>query len=666
MPLDTLFQDPEFQALPEPEQRKFLWENARDELFADTEQTHKLPTGLLNRLYTQESGAGTDPTTVKSETGVRGPFQITKAFWKDFAGDQPYSTDPLVQMDVAARGLAAKREHYGGDLEKAVAYYGGPTRPADYVSNVLGPKTLTAPGQAQVPTTLTQTTTTPEHETVGRALSRTLGSGGERAAAGVQNYLTSLTTPSTYPPAAPGPGQDPSAGATLARTLAPVTQGPLGALAKALSPVVAPTGSVGEVVAGTRARMRGATTEETSKAEERGGMVGAAVPLGVSLGARALTRLLPKTAQAISEGGQLASRNIEQGLTGLGQNIQTGARTEAGGAARGVTEAIGGRLTTEAGSTAESAAAAERAYSSRVVTQNEAALGRTVTNASGESAASAEALSRMSSEKAAGRLRYRVDVRSGKQTPLLGPDAVDATAGPNEVIIQHNVGGPGSGPTVLSQGGNVTDATVKRAGTRGYFTLPKPMTTRDYPSTFLAMRKENEVAAQRAVDYDRAVTQKIERLGPNATSVRLAKDPDLLAGIMQHATPDEQAIIQKAVDAGKPLSQLRWTPDQLSKLGEGALNKQGLFGRLLSHGWEAAGVLGALGEAGIHPGPMAATATVAGIAALKGFDALMATKGGLKTLQWLAGAPAGSLAAQAGIRALGQATVGPQTLQPPA
>jgi hypothetical protein len=57
-------------------------------------------------------------------------------------------------------------------------------------------------------------------------------------------------------------------------------------------------------------------------------------------------------------------------------------------------------------------------------------------NASGESAASQEAINRTASEKAQGVKYYRLDTRSGKAVPLVGPDRVDATAGDYEEIVK--------------------------------------------------------------------------------------------------------------------------------------------------------------------------------------------------------------------------------------
>jgi hypothetical protein len=70
-------------------------------------------------------------------------------------------------------------------------------------------------------------------------------------------------------------------------------------------------------------------------------------------------------------------------------------------------------------------------------------------NASGESSASMEAINRASSERRANVSRVKIDTRSGKETPLIGTDAVDAKAGPYERIVKRQ---PGKPDQVLDQG----------------------------------------------------------------------------------------------------------------------------------------------------------------------------------------------------------------------
>jgi hypothetical protein len=65
------------------------------------------------------------------------------------------------------------------------------------------------------------------------------------------------------------------------------------------------------------------------------------------------------------------------------------------------------------------------------------APGGVTPNGSGESAASMEAINRVASEKKGGVKRVRIDTRSGNEMPLIGTDAVDAQAGPYDVIVQR-------------------------------------------------------------------------------------------------------------------------------------------------------------------------------------------------------------------------------------
>jgi hypothetical protein len=85
-------------------------------------------------------------------------------------------------------------------------------------------------------------------------------------------------------------------------------------------------------------------------------------------------------------------------------------------------------------------------------------------NASGESPASVEALRRVAAEKSAGIQRLRVDTRSGKETPLVGPDAVDAKAGAYERIIARKSDGQW---TILDQGAKARPAVLYQPAYHG-------------------------------------------------------------------------------------------------------------------------------------------------------------------------------------------------------
>lgn len=59
-------------------------------------------------------------------------------------------------------------------------------------------------------------------------------------------------------------------------------------------------------------------------------------------------------------------------------------------------------------------------------------------NGSGESAASAEAINRQASNRMRGIKYLKRDTRSGMETPLIGPDALDVQPGPHDVIVQRS------------------------------------------------------------------------------------------------------------------------------------------------------------------------------------------------------------------------------------
>lgn len=80
----------------------------------------------------------------------------------------------------------------------------------------------------------------------------------------------------------------------------------------------------------------------------------------------------------------------------------------------------------------------------------EAAGARVQNNASGESSASVEAVNRVAAEKAAGQDRFVINP-DGTVIPLVGVDAVDASAKPGQVIVQKGVGAEKF--TILDRGG---------------------------------------------------------------------------------------------------------------------------------------------------------------------------------------------------------------------
>lgn len=191
--------------------------------------------------------------------------------------------------------------------------------------------------------------------------------------------------------------------------------------------------------------------------------------------------------------------------------------------------------------------------------------------------------------------------------------------------------------------------------------LGRPLITaeKDYATNLAALRQTSEKAAQEAEVFNKHVTRYLHRTDPKALAQNLSKDKDLQRALLTHATQTEAEVINKAVElGGKPLSQLPFTPEQLTALGREMQNPQSLLYRLvagsLKHSAGAA-------AGGAVAGPVGAVALPL---ALKALDVALGSKPavklmlGLKTLT--PGAPeVGSLLARVGAK-----VGGPQTLEP--
>lgn len=92
-------------------------------------------------------------------------------------------------------------------------------------------------------------------------------------------------------------------------------------------------------------------------------------------------------------------------------------------------------------------------------------------NASGESGASMEAINRAKQEKLEGVRRVRVNTLSNKEIPLIGPDAVDAKAGPHDRIVLRKSDGS---ETVLDEGAQARPAAQKAPSATTPTAKPKP------------------------------------------------------------------------------------------------------------------------------------------------------------------------------------------------
>lgn len=88
------------------------------ELFAQLEQKHGLPTGLLDAVWAKESARG---TKMVSPAGARGHFQFMPATAQEYGLTNP---DDLTQSATAAAKMYGNLlKQYGGDLSKALAAY---------------------------------------------------------------------------------------------------------------------------------------------------------------------------------------------------------------------------------------------------------------------------------------------------------------------------------------------------------------------------------------------------------------------------------------------------------------------------------------------------------------------------------------------------------------
>lgn len=88
------------------------------DLFAQLEKTHGLPTGLLDAVWSKESSRGKN---MRSPVGAMGHFQFMPATAQEYGLTNP---DDLTQSATAAAKMYGNLlKQYGGDLPKALAAY---------------------------------------------------------------------------------------------------------------------------------------------------------------------------------------------------------------------------------------------------------------------------------------------------------------------------------------------------------------------------------------------------------------------------------------------------------------------------------------------------------------------------------------------------------------
>lgn len=117
--------------------------NAQDKL-TNLEKKYGLPSGLLDRIWSTESGRGKN---MRSAAGAEGHFQFMPKTAKEYGLANPYDFDQ--SSDAAARKMRDLLKQYGGDLQMATAAYnfgqgnlartglgGVPQETRDYVAKV--------------------------------------------------------------------------------------------------------------------------------------------------------------------------------------------------------------------------------------------------------------------------------------------------------------------------------------------------------------------------------------------------------------------------------------------------------------------------------------------------------------------------------------------------
>lgn len=213
-------------------------------------------------------------------------------------------------------------------------------------------------------------------------------------------------------------------------------------------------------------------------------------------------------------------------------------------------------------------------------------------------------------------------------------------------------------PLVNAQGRPITTQ-VTTPGTPAV--AAKTLTERDYNTTFQTFRRSAERAGQTAMDFDRQVTQKLSNLGPVSTAKRLASDPDLLQGILAHATPGEAAILNRAVEAGRSVSKLPYTAAELQGLGNEMMQGRGILSALTHFGLGGAGLGAFTGH-----GPAAAgtaAAIILGRLGLKALDVALGSRPAVAAMRGLAQLSPGAPDVARLLGSIGAEIGGPRRLQ---
>lgn len=198
---------------------------------------------------------------------------------------------------------------------------------------------------------------------------------------------------------------------------------------------------------------------------------------------------------------------------------------------------------------------------------------------------------------------------------------------------------------------------------------PKPLTEKDYSRNILELREANTRAGDMVMQFDRQVDRRLKNLGDVGRSRTLAKDPDLVAAIRSHASPEEMAVIERAVASGRPLSKIALTEEEAIKIGQAMQEGRGMLSPLVHWGIGGAGLgylgtVGGLVATGGAPVVLGAGTMIAARLGLKALDAAIASRAGAAGLRGLAQLQPGTQDVARALGALGGELGGPLKLEP--
>lgn len=184
------------------------------------------------------------------------------------------------------------------------------------------------------------------------------------------------------------------------------------------------------------------------------------------------------------------------------------------------------------------------------------------------------------------------------------------------------------------------------------------MSEAQYTRQLANLRKVDETAGKAATDFNQNVRRVLRNTEPKAIAETLA-DPDIGKALLAHATPAEADILNRAIAAGKPLSDLPYTAEELASLASDIGSGRGVLGTLVREaGWTSLVGAGYAAGGAVGGGGIMATRL-----ALKGLDAALGTKPVVASMRALARLQPGTPEALRILANAGARVGGPQRLE---